>query len=84
LSGLRLIPALASLITNTRPSLLNTDIGKLGVGTGQGDDTVLSLGAGGDGVDDVKTDDLAYKDLTEEIARLVSEGLKRKLLIELN
>lgn len=55
---------------------MNTDIGELGVGTGQGDDTVVSLGAGGDGVDDVETDDLADKDLTEEVARLISEGLK--------
>jgi hypothetical protein len=76
LSSLGLISSLASFLANTRPSLLNTDIGELGVGTGQGDDTVLPLGAGGDGVDDVETNNLADKDLTEEVARLVSEGLK--------
>ncbi len=68
MSNLRLISALASLLTDTRPSLLDTDVGELSVRTGKGDDTVLPFGAGGDSVDDVETNDLTDKDLTEEVA----------------
>jgi hypothetical protein len=55
---------------------LNTDVGKLSIEARQLDDTVLALGTGGDGVDDVELDDLANEQLTEELAGLESVGLR--------
>lgn len=49
---------------------MDTDIGKLSVEARQLDDTVLALGAGGDGVDNVELDNLADEQFTEELTGL--------------